>query len=69
VVALQLFDVDKSAATSFATILFAAVTVPLWLGGAIAAAAAGVRLKDLQRQANSSLQSSVAASGRIPPRG
>jgi glycosyltransferase 2 family protein len=69
VVALQLFDVDKSAATSFATILFAAVTVPLWLGGAIAAAAAGVRLKDLQRQASSSLQSSAAAGGQTAPRG
>jgi hypothetical protein len=60
--------VDKSAATSFATILFATVTVPLWIGGAIAAAAAGVRMKDLQRQANSSLQSSAADGGQTPPR-
>ena len=69
VVALRLFDVDKSAATSFATILFAAVTVPLWIGGAIAAAAAGVRLKDLQRQANSSLQASIADDGQTRPSG
>jgi hypothetical protein len=67
VVALRLFDVDKSAATSFATILFAAVTVPLWIGGAIAAAVAGVRLKDLQQQANSSLQASTADSGQTRP--
>jgi hypothetical protein len=69
VVALRLFDVEKTAATSFATILFAAVTIPLWIGGALAAAMAGVRLKDLQRQANSSLQSSAANGGQTPPRG
>ncbi len=69
VVALRLFDVDKSAATSFATVLFATVTVPLWIGGAIAAATAGVRLKDLQRQANATMQSSAAEGGQTPPSG
>jgi hypothetical protein len=69
VVALRLFDVDKSAATSFATILFAAVTVPLWLGGAIAAASAGVRLKELQQQASSSLKASAADNGQARPSG
>ena len=69
VVALRLFDVDKSAATSFATILFAAVTVPLWLGGAIAAAVAGVRLKELQQQASSSLKASAGDNGQTRPSG
>jgi uncharacterized protein (TIRG00374 family) len=56
VVGLMLFGVGKAEAASFATILFVAITVPLWLGGAVAAALAGVRVKDLQEKANASLQ-------------
>lgn len=56
VVALRLFGVEKDAATGFATIMFFVVTVPLWLGGAIAAAMAGVRIKELQGHAHASLR-------------
>jgi uncharacterized membrane protein YbhN (UPF0104 family) len=51
VVALRLFDVDKSAAAGFATILFLVTTVPLWFGGAVACALAGFRIRDLQHHA------------------
>jgi uncharacterized protein (TIRG00374 family) len=56
VVALRLFGVEKDAATGFATIMFFVVTVPLWVGGAIAAALAGVRIKELQGHAHASLR-------------
>lgn len=56
VVALRLFDVDKATAAGFATMMFVVVTVPLWLGGMIAVAMTGVRIRDLQRGAQSSLQ-------------
>jgi len=56
VVGLRLFDVDKSTATSLATIMFVVVTVPLWVGGLIAIATAGVRLKDLHKGARSSFR-------------
>jgi hypothetical protein len=56
VVALRLFGVEKDAATGFATIMFFVVTVPLWLGGAIAAAMAGIRIKELQSHAHAKLR-------------
>ena len=68
VVALRLFDVDKATATTFATIMFVVVTVPLWLGGAVAAAMAGMNIKDLHEQANASLQP-VSPNGRETPTG
>jgi uncharacterized protein (TIRG00374 family) len=52
VAGLSLFGIERAAATSFATVMFLAVTIPLWLGGAVAAALAGVRVKDLQQEAN-----------------
>jgi uncharacterized membrane protein YbhN (UPF0104 family) len=51
VVALLLFGVDKDVAASFATVLFLVTTVPLWVGGAIACALAGLRIRDLQHHA------------------
>jgi hypothetical protein len=51
VLALQLFDVEKGDAASFATLLFLVVTVPLLVGGAIASALTGIRIRDLQRHA------------------
>ena len=56
VVALSLFGVDKDAATGFATVMFFVVTIPLWLGGAIAAAMAGIGIKEMQGQAQASLR-------------
>jgi uncharacterized protein (TIRG00374 family) len=55
VVGLRLFGVDRATATGFATIMFVVVTVPLWLGGMLAVAVTGVRIRDLQRRAESSL--------------
>jgi glycosyltransferase 2 family protein len=52
VVALRLFHVDKAAAAGFATLLFLVITVPLLLGGAVACALAGLRIKDLQHHAS-----------------
>ena len=48
--------------------MFVVVTVPLWLGGAVAAAMAGMNLKDLHQQANASLQP-VSPNGRETPTG
>jgi len=56
VVALRLFGVERSTATGFATLMFVVVTLPLWFGGFIAVAATGMRIKDLQRFARSSLK-------------
>jgi uncharacterized protein (TIRG00374 family) len=56
VLGLMLFGVDKADATTFATIMFLVVTIPLWLGGAVAAALAGVKVKDLQQKAGNSFQ-------------
>jgi hypothetical protein len=62
VAGLMLFGVEKAEAASYATIMFVAITVPLWLGGAIAAAMAGVRVKDLQQKANASIQAAKPGS-------
>jgi uncharacterized membrane protein YbhN (UPF0104 family) len=56
VLGLMLFGVDKAEATTFATIMFLIVTIPLWLGGAVAAALAGVNIRNLQQQADNSLK-------------
>ncbi|MFB3778441.1 MAG: lysylphosphatidylglycerol synthase transmembrane domain-containing protein [Bryobacteraceae bacterium] len=51
VLGLQLFGVDKGVAAGFATLLFLVMTVPLWIGGAVACALAGLRIRDLQHHA------------------
>ncbi len=51
VLALQLFHVDKGIAAGFATLLFLVVTVPLLVGGGIATALTGIRIRDLQHHA------------------
>jgi len=68
VVALRLFEVDRATATGFATLMFVVVTLPLWLGGFIAVAITGMRIKDLQRYARSSLEPATAHSPDSPPR-
>lgn len=64
VVGLRLFDVDKATATGFATLMFVVVTLPLWLGGLIAVAIAGVRIRDLQSAAQSKLDEPAAQEAR-----
>lgn len=64
VLGLMLFGIDKADATTFATIMFLVVTIPLWFGGAVAAALAGVKVRDLQQKAGNSLQE---ASGTPQP--
>ena len=59
VVALQLFQVDKGVAAGFATLLFLVVTVPLLVGGAVAVALTGIRIKDLQHHARRGFSRSV----------
>jgi uncharacterized protein (TIRG00374 family) len=59
VLALQLFDVDKGEAAGFATLLFLVVTVPLLVGGAIASALTGIRIRDLQHHARGGFPRSV----------
>ncbi|MCC7174808.1 MAG: flippase-like domain-containing protein [Bryobacterales bacterium] len=59
VVALHLFHVDKGVAAGFATLLFLVVTVPLLVGGAVAVALTGLRIRDLQHHARAGLTRSV----------
>jgi len=63
VLGLTLFGVEKATATGFATLVFVVVTVPLWLGGMVAVALTGARIRDLQRDARSSLEPAT-----VPPR-
>ncbi|MCZ2077857.1 MAG: flippase-like domain-containing protein [Bryobacterales bacterium] len=49
---LMLLGVQSDVATGFATVLFFAVTVPLWLGGFVALALTGMKLSDLHRDAH-----------------
>lgn len=51
VLGLGLFGVDKATAAGFATVLFLAVTIPLWATGAVAAALAGVGMRELHEHA------------------
>jgi len=69
VVGLGLFGIDKALATGFATAAFMIVTVPLWLGGLIAVAVTGLKIRDLQAHAQSNLRNTAkdvagAGSGR-----
>ena len=60
VVGLGLFGIGKDQATSFATLLFVVVTVPLWLGGFIALLATKMRLTELRHDAAAELRRSQA---------
>jgi uncharacterized protein (TIRG00374 family) len=55
VLALGLFDVEKNDAKTFSFIMFAAWTLPLLAGGAVALALAGVNLGDLRDRARRGL--------------
>jgi uncharacterized protein (TIRG00374 family) len=51
ITALQLFDVEKNVATTFSFIMFAALTLPLLLGGAVAVALTGTDITELRDRA------------------
>ncbi len=56
VVGVELFGVARPEATGFATLLFAVVTVPLWLGGFIALLATRMRLTDIHQDAHDQMR-------------
>jgi uncharacterized protein (TIRG00374 family) len=51
VLALALFDVDKTKATGFALVLFFTLTLPLLVGGFVAVALTGLKLGEIKRRA------------------
>jgi uncharacterized protein (TIRG00374 family) len=51
VMAFHLFEVEKNDATTFSIILFAALTVPLLIGGAVATALTGLNIGELRDRA------------------
>jgi hypothetical protein len=51
VLALALFDVDKTQAATFSVTLFATLTLPLLLGGFVAVALTGLKLHDIKHRA------------------
>ncbi len=55
VMALGLFEVEKTDAKTFSIILFASLTLPLLIGGAIATALTGVNIGDLRDRARARL--------------
>jgi hypothetical protein len=61
VVGLALFGVEKATATGFATLMFVVVTAPLWLGGLVAVAITGMRIRDLQSEAQKYIETPAAA--------
>jgi glycosyltransferase 2 family protein len=63
ITALRLFDVETRDAKTFSIILFAALTVPLILGGALATALTGLNIGELHKQA----RQGVDATGGPPP--
>ena len=52
VMALGLFEVEKTDAKTFSIILFASLTLPLLIGGAIATALTGLNISDLRDRAH-----------------
>jgi hypothetical protein len=51
VMAMHLFDVEMNDAKTFSIILFAALTVPLLIGGAVATALTGLNIGELRDRA------------------
>ncbi|MCX6622356.1 MAG: lysylphosphatidylglycerol synthase transmembrane domain-containing protein [Acidobacteria bacterium] len=59
---LSLFGIDRATATGFATLLFAVVTVPLWLAGFVALMATRMELGEIRQSAQNM---SAAAQGPV----
>jgi hypothetical protein len=54
-----LFDVPKSTAVGFSLMMFGVLTLPLLIGGFVAVAFTGLKLKDIRERAATSVQSTV----------
>jgi len=67
VLALSLFDVEKTDAKTFSFIMFFALTLPLLLGGALATALTGVNLGQIHARARSSMAEVHAAPSAEEP--
>jgi glycosyltransferase 2 family protein len=63
VVALGLFDVEKTDAKTFSFVMFFALTMPLLIGGAIAVAISGLNIGELRDQARQSAEAAVETPG------
>ena len=61
VLALGLFDVEKNDAKTFSFIMFFALTIPLLIGGAIAAAMTGASIGELRDRARQGIQAAHRA--------
>ena len=59
VLGLGLFDVPKSTAVGFSLMMFGVLTLPLLIGGFVAVAFTGLKLKDIRERAATSVQSTV----------
>ncbi|MEZ5399348.1 MAG: lysylphosphatidylglycerol synthase transmembrane domain-containing protein [Bryobacteraceae bacterium] len=56
IVGLRLFGVDRGDATGFATVLFLVITMPLWMAGFVALLATKMRLNQIHRAAEATVQ-------------
>jgi uncharacterized membrane protein YbhN (UPF0104 family) len=67
VLGAQLIGIGREDATSFATLLFVVITVPLWAGGFVALVATKMRIQELHRDAHQSLADRRARQQADPP--
>jgi uncharacterized protein (TIRG00374 family) len=61
VLALSLFEVEKTDAKTFSFVMFFALTLPLLVGGAIAVALTGLNLKQIRQRAAAGVREQEAA--------
>jgi uncharacterized protein (TIRG00374 family) len=66
VMAFHLFEVEKNDATTFSIILFAALTLPLLIGGAVATALTGVDIGELRDRARRGASQTLPGSHKGP---
>lgn len=59
VLGLGLFNVPKSTAVGFSLMMFGVLTLPLLIGGFIAVALTGLKIRDIHTRAHSSVRSTV----------
>ena len=59
VLGLGLFNVPKSTAVGFSLMMFGVLTLPLLIGGFVAVALTGLKLKDIRSRAGASVRSTV----------
>jgi glycosyltransferase 2 family protein len=59
VLGLGLFSVPKSTAVGFSLMMFGVLTLPLLIGGFVAVALTGLKLKDIRSRAGASVRSTV----------